>query len=82
MLSSFGGYLSDAELAQYIDHTLIKPETTEEDVKRVCQEAIQYGFKSVCLYPKLDLCNGLNISKSLMSAPFTQNKNYKAAKAR
>lgn len=43
MLSSFGGYLSDAELAQYIDHTLIKPETTEEDVKRVCQEAIQYG---------------------------------------
>lgn len=44
--------MSDADLAQYIDHTLLKPEATEEDVKRVCQEAIQYGFKSVCLYPK------------------------------
>ena len=44
--------MTDAELAQYIDHTLLKTDATEEDVKRVCQEAIQYGFKTVCLYPK------------------------------
>jgi len=43
---------SGTDLASYIDHTLLKPEATEEDVKRICEEAIQYGFKTVCLYPK------------------------------
>jgi deoxyribose-phosphate aldolase len=52
MLNFWEKIMSDAELAQYIDHTLLKPEATEEDVKRVCREAVQYGFKTVCLYPK------------------------------
>lgn len=52
MLNFLGETMSDAELAQYIDHTLLKVEALEEDVKRVCHEARQYGFKSVCLYPK------------------------------
>ena len=38
-----------ADLAKFIDHTLLKPTTTRADVVRVCEEARQYGFASVCL---------------------------------
>ncbi|AJT40453.1 deoxyribose-phosphate aldolase [Psychromicrobium lacuslunae] len=38
-------------LASYIDHTLLKPEASREDVLKVCAEAIEYGFKSVCVNP-------------------------------
>lgn len=38
-------------LASYIDHTLLKPEASEQDVLRMCAEAIQHGFKSVCVNP-------------------------------
>lgn len=38
-------------LAPYIDHTILKPETTEKDVIRICSEAIKYGFASVCINP-------------------------------
>ena len=38
-----------AELAKYIDHTLLAPTTTRADVVRVCEEARTYGFASVCL---------------------------------
>jgi len=40
------------KLAKIIDHTILKPDATEEDVKRVCREARQYGFASVCVYQK------------------------------
>jgi len=40
-----------SELAAYIDHTLLKPEASEADILRVCQEAAQYHFKSVCVNP-------------------------------
>ncbi|MFQ6123482.1 MAG: deoxyribose-phosphate aldolase [Candidatus Heimdallarchaeota archaeon] len=43
--------LSKAELARMIDHTLLKAETTTEDVVRVCQEAKQFGFASVMVNP-------------------------------
>jgi len=39
------------ELAKYIDHTLLKPFSTGEQVKTLCREAIEYGFASVCIYP-------------------------------
>ena len=38
-------------LASTIDHTLLNPLSTEQDVYRVCQEAIQYGFAAVCVLP-------------------------------
>jgi len=38
-------------LAGMIDHTVLKPATSVEDVKKVCQEAIENGFFSVCLNP-------------------------------
>lgn len=37
------------ELAGYIDHTLLKPEAKEEQIKKLCEEAVQYGFYSVCI---------------------------------
>jgi deoxyribose-phosphate aldolase len=37
------------ELAPYIDHTLLKPETTRVQVEKLCQEAMEYGFYAVCV---------------------------------
>lgn len=36
-------------IAKYIDHTALKPETTSEDIRKLCEEAITYGFYSVCV---------------------------------
>lgn len=38
-----------ASLAQYIDHTILKPESTLSMIDKVCDEAKQYKFKSVCV---------------------------------
>ena len=38
-------------IARLIDHTLLKPEATREDIRKLCREARQYGFASVCLNP-------------------------------
>jgi deoxyribose-phosphate aldolase len=40
-----------ADLARLIDHTLLKPEASENDIRRLCAEARQYGFASVCVNP-------------------------------
>src|SRR5205823_12514647 len=37
------------DLAPYIDHTLLKPDATREDVIKLCDEARKYGFATVCL---------------------------------
>lgn len=42
---------SAAKIASYIDHTLLKPEASEAEVRQVCAEAVEYGFKSVCVNP-------------------------------
>ena len=40
-----------SSLAAVIDHTLLKPEATRADIARLCAEARQYGFASVCVNP-------------------------------
>lgn len=35
--------------AGMIDHTLLKPEATKAQVKKLCEEAVEYGFHSVCV---------------------------------
>jgi deoxyribose-phosphate aldolase len=40
-------------IAQYIDHTLLKPATTIHELKKLCEEAIQYNFYAVCVPPPL-----------------------------
>src|SRR5918994_275232 len=42
---------SAREWASLIDHTLLKPEATDEDIKRLCEEAARYRFASVCVNP-------------------------------
>ncbi|HRH40265.1 MAG TPA: deoxyribose-phosphate aldolase [Pyrinomonadaceae bacterium] len=37
--------------ASLIDHTLLKPEASEADIKKLCEEAAQFGFASVCVNP-------------------------------
>lgn len=44
---------SEVNLAKYIDHTLLKPEATALDIERLCEEAKQHGFFSVCINPSL-----------------------------
>jgi deoxyribose-phosphate aldolase len=39
----------EAEVAALIDHTLLKPEATADDVRRLCTEAAKFGFASVCV---------------------------------
>jgi deoxyribose-phosphate aldolase len=36
-------------VAAMIDHTLLKPDTTRKDIEKLCEEAAQYGFASVCV---------------------------------
>ena len=39
------------DLAKYIDHTLLKPDATADDIDVLCAEAREYGFASVCVNP-------------------------------
>ena len=43
-----------------IDHTVLKPETQEEAVIKLCKEALEFNFASVCVNPTfVELCAGL-----------------------
>jgi deoxyribose-phosphate aldolase len=37
--------------ASLIDHTLLKPEASESDIRKLCDEAAEFGFASVCVNP-------------------------------
>lgn len=45
------GEYSPAAMAKYIDHTILKPEASINDVRKVCDEAKKYNFASVCVNP-------------------------------
>ena len=53
--SRIGVVLGDSatahDWASLVDHTLLKPEATESDIKKLCNEAIEFGFASVCVNP-------------------------------
>lgn len=38
-------------IASYIDHTILKPDTTLVEVKQLCKEALEHGFAAVCVPP-------------------------------
>ncbi len=78
-------------LERYIDHTLLRPEASEEDVRRHCEEAVRYNFATVFLFPCLtkrakELLKG---SKVRLGAPVgfpfggnkTETKVYEAKRA-
>jgi deoxyribose-phosphate aldolase len=41
----------DPAIASMIDHTILKPDATRADVVKICREARQYNFASVCVNP-------------------------------
>jgi deoxyribose-phosphate aldolase len=41
----------EADIARLIDHTLLKPEASRDDIQKLCLEALKYGFASVCVNP-------------------------------
>jgi deoxyribose-phosphate aldolase len=57
--------MSGAELAAYIDQSVLKPEFTQDEIKKYIQEGIDFGCKTVCINPaSIDiarrLCKGTN----------------------
>jgi deoxyribose-phosphate aldolase len=47
-------------VAGLIDHTALKPDTTKEQIQKLCSEATEHGFASVCVNPcYVKLCNEL-----------------------
>ncbi len=55
--SSVGTLPHDADLAGYIDHTLLKPDATDDQIAQLCYEARKYNFAAVCVNPsKVKLC--------------------------
>jgi len=39
------------DLARYIDHTILKPNATKEQIRNLCAEALEFNFRSVCVNP-------------------------------
>ena len=64
--STLGDIPQDLNIASMIDHTLLKPDATPDQIAQLCYEARKYGFASVCINPghvKLcaDLLRGSNV---------------------
>jgi deoxyribose-phosphate aldolase len=50
----------DPDLARMIDHTLLKPDATQKEIEKLCTEAKEYRFASVCVNPSnVKLCAAL-----------------------
>jgi deoxyribose-phosphate aldolase len=49
--STIGGIPQNLNLAGMIDHTLLKPDATPDQIAQLCFEARKYGFASVCVNP-------------------------------
>lgn len=49
--STLGVIPQDLNIAGMIDHTLLKPDTTPDQIAQLCFEARKYGFASVCVNP-------------------------------
>ena len=66
LTSTLGSIPHDLDIAAMIDHTLLKPDATPDQIAQLCYEARKYGFASVCINPghvKLcaDLLRGSNV---------------------
>jgi len=48
------------DIARFIEHTLLKPEATEGQIRQLCQEGLEYGFAAICVNPVwVKLCSQL-----------------------
>ena len=51
IVDNFGNLHSATGLASLIDHTLLKPDASKDDIARICREAREHRFASVCVNP-------------------------------
>jgi len=63
-------------LAPYIDHTILKPEATQDMVRTLCAEAREYGFASVCV----NSCHTRLVAEALAGSGFPLGAMSTAAK--
>lgn len=57
------------DIASRIDHTLLKPDATEDDIRNLCREAREYGFAAACVNPVwVNLCRRLLQDTGVMVA--------------
>jgi len=76
------------QLAKYFDHTLLDCMATEADIRRHCQEAVEYGFYAVCVQPRwvalcADVLHGTEVKlDSVAGFPYgTETSKVKAYEA-
>ncbi len=61
-----GDKLKDINIAGKIDHTLLKPDATPNEISELCEEARKYSFASVCVNPGyVSLCSQLLVGTSV-----------------
>ncbi len=51
LTSTLGSVGIGPEIARMIDHTLLKPDATQDEIAQLCYEARKYGFAAVCINP-------------------------------
>ncbi len=60
LTSTLGSVEVGADIARMIDHTLLKPDATQDQIAQLCYEARKYGFAAVCINPSyVKLCSQL-----------------------
>lgn len=89
--STLGVAPTDGSLSHMIDHTVLKPDTTHDQIAQLCHEARKYGFASVCVNPSYvklcaDLLKGSNVLVCTvigfpLGATSTESKVFEAQKA-
>ncbi len=82
---------TDGSLSHMIDHTLLKPDATQEEIAQLCYEARKFGFASVCVNPSYvrlcaDLLKGSDVLVCTvvgfpLGATSTEAKVFEAQKA-
>lgn len=82
---------TEAEIARLIDHTLLRADATETEIRGICEEALKYGFAAVCVNPwYVALCAELLAGSSVhvctvigfpLGATLPQVKTFEAQKA-
>ncbi len=60
LTSTLGSVNVGADIAKMIDHTILKPDATQDQIAQLCYEARKYGFAAVCVNPSyVKLCSQL-----------------------
>jgi len=86
-----GDILANKSIARKIDHTLLKPDATTDDITALCEEAKKFQFASVCINPGyVSLCSellkgsGVKVCTVIgfpLGATTTETKRYEAEQA-